>query len=55
MNDLYEEQFTAPEQPLASAEVRHAEPQMGGSFTRNVATGALVKSVAAPADQPEQE
>ncbi|MGK5024593.1 hypothetical protein [Janthinobacterium sp. RB2R34] len=43
----------APVTP-APAPVRQAEPKTGGSYTRNPATGDLVKN-AAPATQPHQE
>lgn len=37
-----------------SAPITHAEPTTGGSYTRNPATGALVKN-ATPAAQPAKE
>ncbi len=47
---------TPPAQPQAVPEVRHAEPRVGGSFTRNPHTGALDKTEPAqPATQPDQE
>ncbi|MFZ3289261.1 MAG: hypothetical protein WA191_20775 [Telluria sp.] len=41
--------------PLAAPVVQHAEPKEGGSYTRNINTGALVKSELAPVHQPDQE
>nr|WP_314606560.1 hypothetical protein [uncultured Janthinobacterium sp.] len=38
----------------APAPVRHAEPNSGGSYTRNTVDGTLVKNPA-PATQPNQE
>ena len=38
----------------APVPVRQAEPKTGGSYTRNLVTGALAKS-AAPATQPAKE
>jgi hypothetical protein len=35
--------------------VQHAEPQRGGSYTRNPATGALTKNEPQPDVQPSQE
>ncbi|MGK5080472.1 hypothetical protein [Janthinobacterium sp. HLX7-2] len=40
--------------PAVPAPIRHADPKTGGSYTRNLVTGALVKN-AAPAAQPKQE
>jgi len=49
----HEEQFAAP--VPAQAAPQHAEPQQGGSFTRDLDTGALVRNKPIPANQPEQE
>ncbi|MEG2961625.1 MAG: hypothetical protein RR860_02980 [Janthinobacterium sp.] len=38
----------------APAPIRYPEPKTGGSYTRNLVTGALVKS-AAPTTQPAKE
>lgn len=54
MND-FEQRYQADVQPPAVPAVEHDEPKEGGSYTREPATGALVKSEPAPADQPEQE
>lgn len=35
--------------------VQHAEPQAGGSYIRDLATGAISKVGAEPADQRNQE
>lgn len=51
----YEQYLTAPVTPLASPAVHHAEPSVGGSYTRDVDTGELVKAEPAQIDQPEQE
>lgn len=54
MND-YEDQFAEPAQPLAQPAVQHAEPSLGGSYTRDVNTGELVNNEPAPVGQTEQE
>lgn len=51
----YEQQHPAEVPPPAPAAVQHDEPKEGGSYTRDLNTGALVKAEPAPADQPEQE
>lgn len=38
----------------AKADVQHQEPQAGGSYTRNLETGALMKVERAPT-KPQQE
>lgn len=40
--------------PAAFTAARQCEPKTGGSYTRNPATGDLVKNVA-PAEQPAKE
>jgi hypothetical protein len=35
--------------------VVHAEPESGGSYVRNLSTGELERTSAAPADHPVQE
>jgi hypothetical protein len=54
MND-HEEQSAVSASPPAQPVAQHAEPQQGGSFTRDLDTGALVRNKRIPADQPEQE
>lgn len=51
----YEQQHQADVQPSAPPAVTHDEPKEGGSYTRTIDTGALVKAEPAAADQPEQE
>ena len=49
---------SAKEAPVPAAAVpaiEHAEPQRGGSYTRNLATGALEQVPAEPAEPTVQE
>jgi hypothetical protein len=40
----------------ADAAIQHAEPQGGGSYVRDMVTGALIRVAGEPAeDQPAQE
>lgn len=39
----------------AAAEIDHKEPEMGGSYTRDLGTGALVKAEPVATAKPEQE
>lgn len=41
--------------PPAAPVVQHAEPKEGGSYTRDINTGALVKSDHAPVHHHDQE
>ena len=50
-----QDEFPEAEQPLAQSAVQQAEPQTGGSFTRDIHTGELVANTPGPDDQPEQE
>lgn len=45
----------APVPAAAVPAVQHAEPQRGGSYTRNLATGALEQAPSAPAASTVQE
>jgi hypothetical protein len=52
MND-FEQDNQAELPPPVPPVVQHQEPKEGGSYTRDMNTGELVKSE--PAPQPEQE
>jgi hypothetical protein len=54
MSDL-QKRAELPAPPQAKPEVQHEEPQKGGSFTRNLNSGALSNNAPAPADKIEQE
>jgi hypothetical protein len=45
----------APVPAAAVPAVQHAEPQRGGSYTRNLATGVLEKAPSDPATATAQE
>ena len=54
MNE-FEQVHQAEVQPPAPPAVTHDEPKEGGSYTRDIDSGALVKAEPAAADQPDQE
>ena len=54
MNDDFEDGTTVTDTPAAAAPV-HADPKLGGSFTRDISTGDLVNNDPAVAAQPDQE
>ncbi len=42
-------------EPLPVLEVPHEHPQEGGSYTRNLTTGALIKETSNPVQHSNQE